>query len=517
MFGDVRKYYAAFKRMLCKNSLGLKFGSNSEKVFNSKRDVDSNLAHVQKVKNLGVFTRALRNVSRRKIRVLLVVFALSLSMAILVSIPAGIMANQEAAEELKANYEDYLGDIEEEIEEAYTLLEVRYISGGFLGGNGGLPEGGGGFSGGGGGSRPGFFRSENFFNESLVLEIEILEGTDAVIPFFEKSEGTTQTFTTRFGMTVERLVPDYTIIGVVLDNEIINYYNVLPNTILEGRNLEEGDTGVVLLSLNSTDYFGAGVGDQVGILGNTFTVVGIYDETDILGLNRVYMSLSEAQAITDLEGQITSIDVYAADESIINQLALEISALDENITISTYETRLSGIELRAEMAKENLELAEATLSQTQALAYQEIGIAVVATCLIVLFTMLYTVRERTKEIGVLKAIGFSNGNIMSQFMLEGVIISAIAGLVGVAIGTVAAPVLSTALLQPVTGNSIPETSFVGMQVNIPGSSLSATAANPSVELLLLVFVGAVLLGALGTLYPAWRASRTSPMEALRHE
>ena len=496
--------------MLCEISLGNKFGSNSEKFFYSKRDVDSNLAHVQKVKNLGVFTRALRNVSRRKIRVLLVVFALSLSMAILVSIPAGIMANQEAAEELKANYEEYLGDIEEEIKEAYTLLEVRYISGGFLGD-------GGGFAGGGGGGRPSFFRSENFFNESLVLEIQVLEGTDAVIPFFEKSEGTTQTFTTPFGMTVERLVPDYTIVGVVLESKIINYYNVLPNTILEGRNLEDGDTGVVLLSLNSTDYFGAGVGDQVDILGNIFTVVGIYDETDILGLNRVYMSLSEAQAITDLEGQVTSIDVYAANESVIGELALEISALDENITISIYETRLSGIEFRAEMAEENLELAEATLSQTQALAYQEIGIAIVATCLIVLFTMLYTVRERTQEIGVLKAIGFSNGNIMRQFMLEGVIISANAGLVGIAIGTIAAPVLSTALLQPVTGNSIPETQFVGRQVSIPGLSLSATAAIPSVELLLLVFIGAVLLGALGTLYPAWRASRTSPMEALRHE
>jgi hypothetical protein len=252
--------------MLCEISLGDKFGFNSEKFFYSKWDVDSNLEHVQKVKNLGVFTRALRNVSRRKIRVLLVVFALSLSMAILVSIPAGIMANQEAAEEIKANYESYLGDIEEEIEQAYTLLEVTYISGGFLGGggsfpggDGSFPEGGGGFPGGGGGRRPGFFRGENFLNESLVLEIEVLEGADAVIPFFEKTEGTNQTITTPFGMSIEMLVPDYTIVGVVLEYEIINYYNVLPNTILEGRNLEDGDTGVVLLSLNSTDYFGAGV------------------------------------------------------------------------------------------------------------------------------------------------------------------------------------------------------------------------------------------------------------------
>jgi lipoprotein-releasing system permease protein len=105
-------------------------------------------------------------------------------------------------------------------------------------------------------------------------------------------------------------------------------------------------------------------------------------------------------------------------------------------------------------------------------------------------------------------------------MLEGIMISAIAGLVGVVIGTIAAPVLSTALLPPITGinsNSVNVTSFVGRQVSLPGLSLSATAAIPSVDLLLLVFIGALLLGALGTLYPAWRASRTSPMEALRHE
>jgi putative ABC transport system permease protein len=469
----------------------------------------------------------MRNVSRRKVRAMLVVVALSLSMAILVSIPAGIMANQEAAEELKANYEGYLENIAQEIEEAYTLLEVSYTGGGFLGGDGGFPEGGNGFGGGGGappggfqGRSPGFFRGASYINETLLLDIEALEGTKVAIPFFEKTEGTNQTINPPFGTSVEMLVPDYTIVGVVLDNEIINHYSVLPNTILEGRNLEEGDTGAVLLNLNGTDYFGAGVGDQVDILGNTFTVVGIYDETDILGLNNAYMSLSEAQAITDLEDQITSIDVYATSESIADELALEISTLDENLTITTYEDRLSSIELRAEMAEQNLESAENTLNQTQAVAFQEIGIAVVATCLIVLFTMLYTVRERTKEIGVLKAIGFSNGNIMSQFMLEGIVISAIAGLIGVVIGTIAAPILSSALLPSVTGinnNPINGTPFRGSQVNIPGLSLPSTAAIPSVELLLLVFTCAILLGAVGTLYPAWRASRTSPMEALRHE
>jgi len=177
----------------------------------------------------------------------------------------------------------------------------------------------------------------------------------------------------------------------------------------------------------------------------------------------------------------------------------------------------------AERQVDILEDAEADLVETQAVAYMEIGIAVVATSLIVLFTMLYTVRERTQEIGVLKAIGFSNGSIMSQFMLEGIILSIMAGLIGIVIGTVGAPIITQLLLTGFAANTGtqantgPQTVFAGRQIGIPGLTVQSTIATPTVELLLIVFAGAILLGVLGSLYPAWRASKTSPMEALRHE
>ncbi|TSA55414.1 FtsX-like permease family protein [bacterium] len=172
----------------------------------------------------------------------------------------------------------------------------------------------------------------------------------------------------------------------------------------------------------------------------------------------------------------------------------------------------------AERQVDILEDAEADLVETQAVAYMEIGIAVVATSLIVLFTMLYTVRERTQEIGVLKAIGFSNGNIMSQFMLEGMFLSIVAGLVGVIIGMVGAPIITQLLLTGLSAsNSGPEQAFTGRQIGIPGLTVEASIATPTVELLLIVFAGAVLLGIIGSFYPAWRASKTSPMEALRRE
>jgi putative ABC transport system permease protein len=146
-------------------------------------------------------------------------------------------------------------------------------------------------------------------------------------------------------------------------------------------------------------------------------------------------------------------------------------------------------------------------------------IAIAATSLIVFFVMLYSVRERTKEIGILKAIGFSNWNVMSQFMLEGVLIGLIGGVAGVIIGTIAAPFLSALLLPQLNlfgGTQRMQRPFQTTYPNIIGSqSSSAATLNP--QFILLALGVAALLGALGSLYPSWRASRTSPMEALRYE
>ena len=155
--------------------------------------------------------------------------------------------------------------------------------------------------------------------------------------------------------------------------------------------------------------------------------------------------------------------------------------------------------------------AETTLAQTQSVAFQEIIVAVAATSLIVLFVMLYTVRERTKEIGTLKAIGFSNLTVMSQFMLEGVLLSLIAGVVGIAIGTFAAPALS-GLLLPAANQGTFGRGFATMTNPEAATSIALTP-----QLMLIALGAAVLLGALGSLYPAWRASRTRPAEAMRYE
>jgi putative ABC transport system permease protein len=448
-------------------------------------------------------------VSRRKIRTLLVIIALSFSIAIMISIPSGILANQEAAQSLSDNYNSTISNMQEEVNKTVTLIECQTSLG--QGRPLGMPSGAPQF---------GFGQEETFINDTVVAEISSIEGVKDVVLFLEVSseETTSETISTPRGdFSFSR--PLYTITGVSLNSSFIDNYSILPTNITEGRLLHEGDTGVLLVSLNLSEYYGVGVGDKLEIYGETFTIVGIYETASqgFTGTRTAYMNISDAQMITDNTGNVSRLDVYAEDVSDVDGIAEVINAAYSELYVTTYKDRLENLNNMQEMYQTTLENAESTLSQTQTVAFQEIVIAIIATSLIVLFTMLYTVRERTKEIGILKAIGFSSWNVMNQFMLEGILMSLMAGAVGVVIGIVGAPLISSLLLPSVNLFSTPQQGFSRRPVNFGTALSQSVTAAPDPQTLLLAFGIAALLGALGSLYPAWRASRTSPMEALRYE
>jgi putative ABC transport system permease protein len=424
-------------------------------------------------------------------------------MAIMVSIPAGILASQES-------YNGIISNMQEETNRTATLIEVSTSSGrgSFSGMPSGMPSGTPPF---------GFEREEVFINETIVGEIRTIEGVKDVVEFLETSseETTSETISTPRGdFTMSR--PVYTIMGVSLNSSLIDSYSILPTDIIVGRNLQEGDTGFVLITSNLTDYFEVGLGDEIEIYGEPFTIVGIYEpESESSTASReVYMSISDAQLITGNTGNVSRLDVYAESDSYVEEIAEVIGTYSEAYNLGLYVTTYND---RMATYQTMLDNAESTLSQTQTVAFQEIVIAIGATSLIVLFTMLYTVRERTKEIGILKAIGFSKGNVMSQFMLEGIMVSLIAGAVGVVIGIVGAPLISSLLLPSVNQFSPQQRGFSGQNINFGTALSQSVTVSPNLQTVLLAFGAVVLLGAIGSLYPAWRASRTSPMEALRYE
>jgi len=155
------------------------------------------------------------------------------------------------------------------------------------------------------------------------------------------------------------------------------------------------------------------------------------------------------------------------------------------------------------------------LSQIQNIGLVEITIAFIAASAVILFIMLFSVRERTKEIGTLKAMGASNLTILGQFMFEGVLLSIVAAIVAIAIGMIVAPVLGNLLLpRSVETGKIGSNGFsVGR--NPWGYNPISVTITP--ETMLLGIGAALLLGALGSLYPALKAARTRPAEAMRYD
>ncbi|MFC1944223.1 FtsX-like permease family protein [Chloroflexota bacterium] len=133
-------------------------------------------------------------------------------------------------------------------------------------------------------------------------------------------------------------------------------------------------------------------------------------------------------------------------------------------------------------------------SAVKGLGFQISIVVGIAGVLMIFGIMFYTVRERTREIGILKALGFSNLYIINRFMLEGSFIGLLGGLVGIALGAITFSLLGPWLLhinEDISMTFQPYYLLIGL-----GTSF--------------------LFGTLGSLYPAWHASRISPMEALRY-
>jgi len=468
-------------------------------------------------------------------RALLVIIALGFSLAIMISIPAGVLADQKATTSITNNLSNTITQTSRSLNQTLNQITCTILSGfggfGFSssgsvtppsGGNGpgsSSNSGSGGFGsfgGFGGGGTPGEFGGGSLgggrsspMNETLYSDINsTLSGVAAVEPILQASEGPNETIS-MFGRSFTRQVTNYTIEGIPLTADLVGNYPILPTNITAGRNLEASDSGVVVLSQNCTVIFKAGVGDTITILGKQFTVVGIYSPSGVEGTNMLYMNLSDAQTLTNNTGYITSLKVFTDNTSDVSAVAKEISSLHSELSVTTAQEELSALTTAQSNYNTALKNAQDSLNSTNSTAIEEIIVVVAATSLIVLFVMLYTVRERTKEIGTLKAIGFSNSTVMGQFMLEGVLLSAIAGIVGIAIGVVAAPSLSSLLLPTVS--RFAGIGGAGFRAGLTGS------VTVSPELIMIGLGVAVLLGTLGSLYPAWRAAKIKPAEAMRYE
>jgi putative ABC transport system permease protein len=275
--------------------------------------------------------------------------------------------------------------------------------------------------------------------------------------------------------------------------------DITTDEISSGRMLTSGDTYSVVLGNNlaTSTFEDIPINSKITIEGKTFKVVGILKSG-----NGVYMPIEVARDTFDDIGEkeFDSIQVKIKDVSLADT------------TVTNIQTKLMmsrGIlsETKKDFTISNPSEMQETFKQT--MSTMSIFLAAIAAISLLVGaigianTMFTSVLEKTREIGIMKAIGAKNKDIMKIFLINSALIGFVGGLGGVILG-----VFGSSLI----GSMVSSSSSTGGGV---GRLLGSTAITPGLLIGALLF--SVIIGMIAGVIPAYRASKLKPVDALRYE
>lgn len=245
--------------------------------------------------------------------------------------------------------------------------------------------------------------------------------------------------------------------------------------------IPEGDEDVIL-GAEAAQVLGLTLDDRFTINGRELKVSGIIEATGSQDDGLMFAPLSIAQSLLGKEGRISMAEIAALCSGCpIEEMVRQISEILPGANVM-------GIQ---QVVKGRIE----TLNHFQKFSYGVSALVLFVGSLMVLVTMMGSVRERTMEIGIFRAMGFRRAHVMRIIFYEAGIIAGVAGLLGYILGFTATRILIQLFTE----------SHQGHGVAVPFDPIMAGIA----------FVLAISIGLAASIYPALMASRLDPNEALR--
>ncbi len=279
--------------------------------------------------------------------------------------------------------------------------------------------------------------------------------------------------------------------------------SLVAENIIRGRFLQDDDKNAIIIGKGLADLLKVSVGDRVTLVGrrvneamrqHSMTIVGIFD----LGLaeaekGMVFINLPDAQTLYNLRRQETEVSITLQSIGLEDSTKSALQASLPQYEIDSWET------LRPEIRRMmDIKAAFSSIFGLVVLLIASIGI---------LNLMLMAVFERTREMGVLAALGLKGRQIMVLFLLEGIFIGFVGAVIGCFLGWMA--VLAVGQV----GINFSFASNVGEIGALLGDRIY-----PSISIADILGYGLAVLviAALASLYPALQASRKEPAEALHY-
>jgi ABC-type lipoprotein release transport system permease subunit len=247
--------------------------------------------------------------------------------------------------------------------------------------------------------------------------------------------------------------------------------------IVEGQPLTTNRQ--MILGRQTAETLNAEVGDTLRVLDSTFRVVGIFETGVGFEESAAVVTLRDAQRLSGRPHQVSMYGIKLRDPSKADEVLAYLEANYPEIDVS----------LTSEFA-ENLPDIQSSEQMMQQIAFLAVLIGGVG----MLNTMLMSVLERTREIGVLRALGWRRRHVVGMILQEALALGVVGGVFGILLG-------------------------IGLAWSLTGIPAIGGMLAPQYDpqLLLLAMFVAIVTGLIGGLYPAWRATRMQPVEALRYE
>jgi ABC-type lipoprotein release transport system permease subunit len=280
--------------------------------------------------------------------------------------------------------------------------------------------------------------------------------------------------------------------------------SLIAENIAVGRFLQDGDEDMIVIGKGLADALEVSIDDRITLTGKrknesmrqrTMTIAGIFD----LGLREaekgmVFISLSEAQSLFNLRDQGTEVTISTHIVGVEDQVIGDLQTELQDYEVDSWET------LKPEF-RQTMDVK----SQFTTI----FGLVVVMiACIGILNLMLMAVYERTREMGVLAALGMKGRQLMGLFLLEGTMIGVVGAVVGCTLGWLV-------LLAINQGGGI-DFSFASGMGEV--TALMGDRLYVSISLVDILRYGIMVavMAALASLIPAWQASRKEPAETLHH-
>ena len=285
--------------------------------------------------------------------------------------------------------------------------------------------------------------------------------------------------------------------------------SLVAENVVQGRWLEDDDEDALLIGQAMAERLEVTVNDRVTLVGRathqqmrrrTMTIVGIYDlGVDEVEESMVYVSLLEAQTLFDLRAQATEVAVYLQEVG------------QEPPVVERLQAALPGFEVDAwdtldPTTKEMMELEAQIMNLFGMVILLIAGVGILNLMLMVVF-------ERTREIGLLAAMGLKRRETVLLFLLEGVLVGLLGALAGCAMGWAIGAHYGRVGIDWMAlygGMDVGELSGL---MGLMGDRLYLRIG-PGVLAGRALTVG--IVAALASLYPAWQASKREPAEALHY-